>query len=97
MPFIYGILILNISVISNKIIDIETKTFAFLGNISYGLYMYHMLADYFLRFSFQKLNITTYYYLPEILYFLILISLTILISSFSYKYIESKFLKLKKY
>src|SRR5690606_26427548 len=36
-------LIVNISLNGNSLIKLENKVFNFLGNISYGVYMYHML------------------------------------------------------
>lgn len=95
MPFIYGMLILNVSVVSKKLISLDVNILNYLGKISYGLYMYHMLIDYFLRFTVQKIEFHNTGVFFQIMYFVLLLSLTVLISSISYKYIESYFLSLK--
>lgn len=94
--FLYGLLILNLSVISNKLINLERPLLTYLGVISYGLYMYHMLVDYVLRITYPKLlnlNIKNYILIP--LYHILLLSGTIVIAGLSYKYFERFFLRLK--
>jgi len=95
MPFIYGMLILNVSVISRKLFSLDNKVLNYLGKISYGLYMYHMLVDYFLRFTIQKTGLQNLSFVFQVMYFVLLVSITVLISSLSYKYVESYFLSLK--
>jgi peptidoglycan/LPS O-acetylase OafA/YrhL len=93
---LYGIIILNTGLQNTSIVDLEKKPFVYLGTISYGLYMYHMVADYFLRTVFQKFAPKSHLFLVEISYYVFLIGLTIIIASLSYNYFESYFLKLKK-
>jgi peptidoglycan/LPS O-acetylase OafA/YrhL len=96
IPVFYGLFILNVSAIKNKIILLERKPFIFLGEISYGLYMYHMVIDFFLRKGFLKLvNSDINHTILIILYFILIIGGTILLSYFSYKYFETRFLKIK--
>jgi len=71
----------------NKIL--ESYFFNYTGKISYGIYVYHVLA-YGLIFDFFQSN-----YLIVNLFNSI--ALTYIISSISFYLIESKFLKLKKY
>ncbi len=67
---------------------LSIKPFVWLGKISYGLYVWHILAlDLSLRIL-QPLDLT--YFKPHLGFIL-----TILISTFSYYLFESKFLKLK--
>lgn len=69
------------------------KIFNYLGKISYGIYMYHLVVMYLLlRFiPFDKYSL-----LASASIFLILsATLTFMISDLSYRYIESKFLSLK--
>jgi len=94
--FLYGLLILNVSVISNKLINLEQPFLTYLGVISYGLYMYHMIIDYVLRITYPKLislNIRNYILIP--LYHILLLSGTMVIAGLSYKYFERFFLRLK--
>jgi peptidoglycan/LPS O-acetylase OafA/YrhL len=96
MPVVYALLILNVSSIKNKIFSLEKKPFIFLGEISYGLYMYHMVVDFFLRKGFQKLIL--YPINQNVLiatYFVLIIGGSVLLSYVSYKYFESWFLKIK--
>jgi peptidoglycan/LPS O-acetylase OafA/YrhL len=95
---LYGLLILNVSVIKNKLIDMEKKPFVYLGVISYGLYMYHMLIDYVLRLIFPRLvaySVPILVLIP--LYYILLLGFTVLIAAFSFRYIEGFFLRFKKH
>lgn len=88
-----GIIICTINN-QNKFI-FRNKYFAYLGTISYGIYMYHPLVMY-LVFAIMNsyLHVNTILY-NFIAYFLI-VSLTILFSHFSYKYFETYFLRIKE-
>jgi peptidoglycan/LPS O-acetylase OafA/YrhL len=73
----------------------ENKFFKKLGEVSYGIYMYHPIIMYF---SFALLhhlfdNYDSYLFL--ISGYLLIFSLTYLLSIFSFKYIESYFLNIK--
>ncbi len=67
-----------------------------LGNISYGVYMYHPMIMYgcFAIFNsvFPVQDVTVY----NVLIYISIILITIIISSLSYKYFENWFIKLKK-
>ena len=89
------IIILNVS--NNDSSFLENKIFNFLGKISYGIYMYHLIVIYFLLKFIVKYDLLM---LNSVLgYTVILISTlltSIIISYFSYIILEIKFLKLKK-
>lgn len=92
---VYGMLIVY-TVTPNNFINLERQPFKYLGIISYGLYMFHMLVDYFLRMLVMKLKIISFnplYFVP--LYHICLLGLTIIIATLSYKYYESFFFGLK--
>lgn len=96
LGFLYGILILNVSVLKSRLINLERPLLRYLGTISYGLYMYHMLNDYFLRLIVQKLtgmHIPPYILAP--LYYILLVAATIVVAAVSYRYFERFFLRLK--
>lgn len=66
----------------------------YLGKISYGLYMYHAVVFQILGFLFLRLthlNSTLFI----ILFYSLVFIITIIISTISYKYFETPFLKLK--
>jgi peptidoglycan/LPS O-acetylase OafA/YrhL len=75
----------------------KVKLFNHLGKISYGLYMYHLVILFLLHklmtFMIYKLN--GEYYIITILYFILGVCGTYLISLISHKFIERPFLKLK--
>ncbi len=71
----------------------KIKIFNYLGKISYGLYMYHLVIMFLLANYFHSLDIYGYYLIP--LYFILSLGGTILTSALSYRFVESKFLNLK--
>ncbi|MEO6305311.1 MAG: acyltransferase family protein, partial [Bacteroidia bacterium] len=93
---LFLIIILNVSLNPKSIIKIENKVFVFLGNISYGLYMYHlMIVAAFIGFlkyiGFEVDNSVA----SQLLVYIGVTALTILTAWLSYRYFESWFLKLK--
>jgi peptidoglycan/LPS O-acetylase OafA/YrhL len=88
----YLIIILNVASNSNSIFNLENKLFNFLGRISYGIYVYHMLLINVMAIIFKKIDIKLNYLSVQ----LILISTTILVSYLSYNYFETYFLNKKK-
>lgn len=68
---------------------LETRILQYLGQISYGIYVWHMLVIFLMELDFLHSNI---WYIDLI----ICTSLTIIISHISYYYFELHFLKLKK-
>jgi peptidoglycan/LPS O-acetylase OafA/YrhL len=64
----------------------------YLGAISYGIYIYHPLVSYPLRAIINALIDTTKFTSTSfvVIYFIILIGITIIISHFSYQYIERR-------
>jgi peptidoglycan/LPS O-acetylase OafA/YrhL len=79
-------------------IKIKNKTINYLGKISYGMYMYHIIVLNFTVFMFkeiQKLNFLSDFSMI-LLINILTISLTLIISHFSFKYFEGYFLNLKE-
>ncbi|MBC7757960.1 MAG: acyltransferase [Phormidesmis sp. FL-bin-119] len=92
---LFGIIILNIASNPDSIFKPENKVLNYLGQISFGLYMYHELAiGISLRFlkdlSFNFNNTS-----PNFLLYGVALLLTIGIASLSYYFLEKPFLKLK--
>ena len=69
---------------------------SYLGVISYGIYMYHMLVDYVLRMLVPRLQGLQ---IPSVIiiiaYYLLLLTGAIIVAGISYKYFEKYFLQIK--
>lgn len=96
---LFGLFILNISYNPKPLFVIKNATLNYLGKISYGIYMYHMIVVYAVLFALGsfKATLLTYPTLSVVVINLLVIAGTLLISHLSYKYIEMPFLKLKAY
>ena len=82
---------------TDSISFLENRVFKFIGKISYGLYMYHVVAI-IIALNLMKIIVPDFNgqgYLNIVLHVLS-VSLTILIAKLSYMYIEKYFLKFKK-
>jgi peptidoglycan/LPS O-acetylase OafA/YrhL len=88
---LFGIIILNLATNKNIKIQLENIYFNYLGNISYGLYMYHPIAIVISIVLCFSIGITDNFILYPLCLFL-----TILMASISYKYYELPFLKIKE-
>lgn len=91
---LFLIIILNVANGSVKI-NLENKLFSYLGKISYGIYMYHLMIIpgvlYLLR---HYLNMETGLVFNAMAYTLSIL-MTITVSGLSYQFIEEPFIKLK--
>lgn len=76
----------------------QNKSLVYLGKISYGIYMYHSVVMQLVGFLF--LNFFSKYNLSHIetiiTSFLLVIIITLLVSHFSYRFYEKKFLNMKR-
>lgn len=94
---LFLIVIINVSSNPNSVLKLENKTFVFLGNISYGIYMYHMIMIVAVMLLMEKLGVAVDNSLPsQCLIYSLSVGLTILVSWVSYRYFETFFIKLKK-
>jgi peptidoglycan/LPS O-acetylase OafA/YrhL len=87
---LFGILILNLAANKNTLISLENKAFHYLGKISYGLYMYHMLGIVIAFKGLKALGINNI-----VLLYLASMLLTVIISGLSYSCFERFFIKKK--
>ena len=90
---------LTIGSLSTKPISfLENKPLNYLGNISYGIYIFHAIAMQFVGLLYLKLHIPLK--VPPILsiliFHLLVLTITIIVSHLSYQYYESYFLNLKQ-
>jgi len=88
----FTIIIINVSQNKNTLIRLESGIFNFLGRISYGIYMYHVLIMTIVVKIIAKPvdNIFNYF-----LYLIFILLFTITIAFLSNRYVESWFLKKK--
>jgi len=93
---LFLIIILNVSSNPNCIIKLENKLFRILGNISYGIYMYHLIV---IALVFGILKVSGFVindgFVSQLTVYSSTIAMTILISWLSYSYFEKWFLNLK--
>ncbi len=93
---LFLLIILNVSLNPRSILKLENKVFVFLGNISYGLYMYHLIivAAFigFLKYAGFSIDNSV---LSQLIVYTCVTGLSILTAWLSYRYFESWFLKVK--
>lgn len=93
---IYAIIILNVSTNDKSILNLEYGILNFLGKISYGIYVYHLIIICVLSSIFRNTILNAYNdFLIITLINVIIIGLTIGISYLSFIFFENRFL-LKK-
>jgi peptidoglycan/LPS O-acetylase OafA/YrhL len=90
---LYGTLILNVSVIPNRLINLEWQPLVHLGQISYGIYMFHMTIDYLLRTAAGRLPLSGPAVVIACGYAGVLLAVTIAVAHVSYTYFETYFTK----
>lgn len=87
---LFGILILNLATNPNPILNLENKVFNYLGKISYGLYMYHIIAIVVSIKVLAAFNIYSWG-----IQICCSLGTTILISTLSYYSFERRFIQMK--
>jgi peptidoglycan/LPS O-acetylase OafA/YrhL len=92
------IVILNVATNPNKIISMNWKVTNFLGKISYGIYMYHMICLVILNGIGDKYfkNYFNNEFAGILIINILTLFFTIIVSHLSYKYLETPFIKLKR-
>jgi peptidoglycan/LPS O-acetylase OafA/YrhL len=88
-------LILNVSLNKDSFIKTENRIFNFLGEISYGLYMYHILVVYVVIKVLGKQISGLHPLLFTVILYSIVLSLLVLVCHFSFKYFEKPIIRLK--
>ncbi len=94
LGLLYGWLIVNVGANPNRIFSLEHPVLHYLGKISYGIYMYHMVVVYGMAFIFGKF--TGLHHLPALyfpVYFGMTFGITILVAGISYHWLEEPLLK----
>jgi len=93
--FLFLYLIIGVSLIDHSIFKLRKRFFSYLGEISYGIYMYHMPIIFGLMLVLQKqlskLDLLT----GSLLYYPVTLIVVVGVSAISKRYFEDFFLKLK--
>ncbi len=99
VAMLFGYLLIILSIFDKTYINMENRITKHLGQISYGIYMYHMFVLYILTFSLLKIKplIADNVYYFYIAYAAAGMFGTYIISVISFKYFERSFLNLKKH
>lgn len=93
LEFLYLYIIIASSCAENSIIHIENKILSYLGDISYGVYMYHIWVISFVVIILKKYLILFSPFVSTTIFYLLVISGTIIISAISKRYFENLFTK----
>ncbi len=94
---LFAFLVLNLATNPHSVIKLKAKWMAYLGSLSYGLYLYHPIMRILsLEVIKRVFNSEVAGWQMQVLYYSMTISTTILISMLSYKLLEKPFLNLKK-
>jgi len=92
------LIILNVSTNKSSLLNLQNNSFDYLGMIYYGIYMYHLLVIVallnFMKMMFDSngelgMGQNTFVYLAAIV-------LAAVVTSLSYRYLETPFIRLKK-
>lgn len=93
---LFLVIILNISLHPSSFIRIESRLFRWLGNISYGIYMYHMMVIAAVLGTLRWLNFPVgNSALSQLIVYPASILLSIGLAWLSYRYFENGFLRIK--
>jgi len=93
---IFAWLIINISLNPKSIVRLDNKILNFLGNISYGIYMYHMLVIFGIVVFFKQYLLIMNSFPSSIIFYLLITTLVIIVSYLSKRFFEDYFLSFKK-
>jgi peptidoglycan/LPS O-acetylase OafA/YrhL len=93
---LFGIIILNLATNPRNLVRLENQSINYLGKISYGLYMYHLIfITIAIKFSAYLFDNNLSGIFPIFFCFAITMGMTIITASLSYQYIEKPFIKRK--
>ncbi len=94
---VFTVLIMNVSTNPAMKFSLETRGLNTLGNISYGIYMYHTVCITFCLYTLKYFSVPQYnYHLFNVLLYSSSIVITIGISYLSYEMFEKRFLEFKE-
>lgn len=95
VPMLFLYVIINTSLNEKSIIRTESKVLNYMGNISYGIYIYHMIAIYMVEALMVKLKFQAGSIFFGAIFLILVFAINIAIASVSFKYFESMFLRMR--
>lgn len=96
-PAVFVSLIINVACNPRPLWRLENAFYNYLGKISYGIYMYHTVLIFIvLKLLLRSQFIASSVFLFNVLGYAFTFGATVLVSTLSYKYFESYFLRLKR-
>lgn len=93
---LYAWIIVTVAANPRNVIRVENRAFEYLGTISYGLYMFHMIAVYMTSATFKAWRWwegNLWLYCAG--YYIMACGMTVLLAHLSYRWFEKPFLRLK--
>lgn len=93
--FLFLWLILNVSLNKHSLIKLNSRVFNFLGDISYGIYMYHMLIIFTIMLVLKDYLMSIDEISATVLFYFLVFLGTIFVSYVSKQYFENYFINLK--
>jgi peptidoglycan/LPS O-acetylase OafA/YrhL len=97
VDFLFLYLIIGVSLNEKNIFKIKSKLLSFLGEISYGIYMYHMLLIFGMVLVLKPVFIKLPLFSGSLLFYTVIIILVTGIAAVSKKYFENYFLKMRSW
>ena len=93
---VFCALLLSIAAHQSRFFRLEWQPLAYLGSLSYGIYVYHSLVLHvFTTLLYKKPLLTIYIKNQPLLYYFATICVSIVVAHFSFRYFEMWFLRLK--
>ncbi len=96
IDLIFLYLIIGVALIDNSIIKFRSSVLAYLGEISYGIYMYHMMLIFTIMLFLKNYLLTLELLTGSLVFYSILTVVVILVSTISKFFFENYFLNIKK-
>jgi peptidoglycan/LPS O-acetylase OafA/YrhL len=95
VDFLFLYLIICVSLVDKSCLKLNGKVLSYLGEISYGIYMYHLLVIFTTMLFLKRFLLTLNTPMQTIVFYTAVISITILTASLSKRFFENFFLGLK--
>ncbi len=93
---IFLIFIMNVSTNDSFFLKLKSKRYDTLGNISYGIYMYHTICISLVMYVLENMGMTESIIAYNVILYSVAYIMTLLLSYLSYTYFELYFLKFKE-